>query len=98
MITLSVDMAQVKGQALLFGFSLESGSLTSVALVPRKTSNKPGLSGWLKGAYPEDSSTEEFKLADAYAYLAVHAPGWGQLKKAIFSFNDNGKLVKVEAV
>ena len=96
MITLSVDMTQVKGQALLFGFSLESGSLTSVALVPRKTSNKPGLSGWLKGEYPEDSATEEFKLADAFAYLSVHTPWWAHLTRARLSFNDHCQLVKAE--
>lgn len=98
MITIAnLNEATIKDKNFLFGFSLDTGDLTSVQIVEKTSDAQPSISGWLK-EYPEDSETEEFKLADAVAYLSVHAGGWGRLKQFDLVFDTNGKLSKVEEV
>lgn len=99
MITLgNVNVQSVKGKGLLFGFSLDSGDLASVVLVERAESTMANNAGWLAKAYPPDSDTETFKLADAFAWLAVNVPGWGRLTCATLTFNDAGKLTNVQEI
>ncbi len=76
MINLTMAPETIKNKNIQFGFSLDSGHLTSVQIVNKMSDAQPNGAGWLKD-YPEDSDTEEFKLADAYAWLAVNVPGRG---------------------
>lgn len=97
----NIDLGSIrtkKNTGLLFGFSLETGDLTSVQLIERTTTNKPTAAGWLKGEYPDDSATEEFKLADAYCYLAANAGGWGRIARGSLVFNAAGRLIRVDEI
>ena len=99
MITIeNVDLKAIKGKNILFGFSRKTGDLTSVALVEKTSDARPSMAGWLRSEYPDDSETEEFRLADAAAWLAVNAPGYGRISKAHLRFNEAGKLVLVQEV
>ena len=91
---ITVNTTEIKGKNILFGFSLETGDLSSVAVVEKTSDAQPSNAGWLK-EYPEDTETEEFKLADAFAFLAVNAPGYGNLSNAQITFDANGKISEV---
>ena len=97
MITLeNVDLRSMKGKNFLFSFSQATGDLTSVQIVASTSTSRPNLAGWLPAEYPESSDTEDFKLANAYAWLAVNAPGWGKLTVATIQFNKTtGKIAKI---
>ena len=95
---LNVDLKTLTGKNLLFGFSLETGDLTSVQVVAKTSATKPSLAGWLKADYPDNSETEEFELADAYAWLAANAPGWGRITKADLTFSETGKLIRLQSL